>query len=518
MSNTTAIDNFTVTSSEHIIPGGELIANYTPSTILTISPNQGYQVNAADFFINSASPEVDIPNSYFTQSANDVKLTVVFLSGATMPFSNLDIKICMRGGAGEIGAVISGFVYYNTDNATPLSGTATFSNEGPAETTETIISQLIVADADHYFQSTPTISLRSGEVSDYNLYTSGAVFNSDNRLTAIRVNADYTYPFANVNGDEIDVFAQAIPIPAINEIITAWSINTNIPSIVASNRDLAIFGGTGAEYKLTIDNGATFSNGQNTITGVMPVGQALENISFPAVTGGVIHTLQFDLDYPVGDSDLDPQQPTEYWTITFDRSVPVNIELSGAIVPFDGILISNDGPTIWQGQSTNNQVSSIVFTLVGPIATTLEWNDTLQIPESAFTKNEDLPDGSFTIIGGTKNTDGPNQVATLTVQSSTGSTGTNDMSFSMDSITLRSYLTINYDCEQYDLTGGQQEDGVFEYYDCGDSTITQVTVNANTINQVCASKIFPPVLINGQGTVVTTGTPCLPGPPPPPLD
>lgn len=518
MSNTIAIDNFTVTSEEFIIPGGALIVDHAPTANLIITPDQGYQVDAADFFINSASPEVDVNNSFFTQANDNVRLTVVFLPNAVMPQENLDIKICMRGGSGEIGATIAGIIYYDTDNATPLPGTSQFSNEGPAESTETIISQLIVADTDYYFQSTPTISLRNGEAGNYNLYTSGSVFDENNRLTAIRVNADYTYPFVNVSGDEIDVYAHAISIPVINEIITAWSINTSVPAQVESSRDLAIFGGTGAEYRLTIDNGATFSNGQNTITGVMPVGQALENITFPTVVGGVIHTLQFDLDYPVGDSDLDPTQPTAYWTIVFDRSIPVNIELSGTIGSFGGIQISNTGPTTWQGQSTNNQTSSIMFTLVGPIGTTLEWNDTLQIPESAFTKNEDLPDGVFTIAGANKNTDGPNQVATLTVQSSTGSTGANDMSFSMSALTLQSYLTINYECERYDLTGGQQEDGVFEYYDCGDLSSTQVTVNANTVTQVCASNVFPPVLINGQGTVVVTGTPCVPGPELPPPD
>lgn len=516
MSNTTAIDNFTVTSTEHIIPGGELIVDHTQATVLTISPNQGYQVNATDFFINSASPEVDIPNSFFSQSGSDVKLTVLFLANAVMPFSNLEIKICMRGGAGEIGAVVSGFIYFDTANATPLSGTSPFSNEGPADTTETVISELIVADADYYFQQTPTISLRSGEANNYNFYTTGSVFNADGRLTAIRVNADYTYPFTNTQGDEIDIYGHAIPIPVINEIVTAWGINTSVPATVESNRDLAVFGGTGAQYSLSIDNGATFSNNQNTIQGTIPVGQALENITFPAVQGSVVHTLQFNLNYPAGDSDLDPQQPTEYWTITFDRSAPLNIELSGTIPSFGNIAISNDGPTVWQGQSSLNQVSTIEFTLVGPIGTTLEWNDTLQIPQSAFTKNQDLPDGGFVIVGGNKNTDGPSMVATLTVQSTTGNTGVNDMSFSLPD--LSDYLTINYECQQYDLVAGQQEDGVFEYYACGDTQITSVTVNATTVDQVCAQTIFPPVKVNGQGTVVITQNPCLPGPPIDPPD
>ena len=518
MSNTTAIDNFTVTSTEHIIPGGELIVDHTQATVLTISPNQGYQVNATDFFINSASQEVDVPNSFFYQSGSDVKLNVLFLANAVMPFSNLEIKICMRGGAGEIGAVVGGFIYFDTANASPPFGTATFSNEGPADTTETVISELIVADADYYFQQTPTISLRSCEADNYNFYTTGSVFNAEGRLTAIRVNADYTYPFANAQGDEIDIYGHAIIIPVINEIVTAWGINTSVPATVASNRDLAIFGGTGAQYSLSIDNGATFSNNQATIQGTIPVGQALENINFPSVKGGVVHTLQFNLNYPAGDSDLDPARPAEYWTIVFDRSIPVNIELSGTIGSFDGIQISDNGPTTWQGQSTSNQLSSIMFTLVGPIGTTLEWNDTLQIPESAFTKNEDLPDGIFTIAGANKNTDGPNQVATLTVQSSTGNTGVNDMSFSMSALTLQSYLTINYECQRYDLTAGQQEDGVFEYYDCGDLSPTLVTVNIGTVNQVCASTVFPPTLVNGQGTVVITQTPCVPGPDLPPPD
>ena len=185
-----------------------------------------------------------------------------------MPFSNLEIKICMRGGAGEIGAVVGGVIYFDTANASPPFCTATFSNEGPADTTETVISELILADADYYFQQTPTISLRSGEADNYNFYTTGSVFNAEGRLTAIRVNADYTYPFANAQGDEIDIYGHAIIIPVINEIVTAWGINTSVPATVASNRDLAIFGGTGAQYSLSIYNGATFSNNQATIQGL----------------------------------------------------------------------------------------------------------------------------------------------------------------------------------------------------------------------------------------------------------
>lgn len=67
MSNIVAIDNFTVTSQEFIVPGGALISSVTPSAVLTITPNQGYEIDASNFSVLSSSPLVDVPGSFYTR-------------------------------------------------------------------------------------------------------------------------------------------------------------------------------------------------------------------------------------------------------------------------------------------------------------------------------------------------------------------------------------------------------------------------------------------------------------------
>jgi len=89
MSNTVAIDNFTVTSQEFVIPGGGLISSVATQSVLTITPNQGYEIEASNFTVVSSNPEVDVPGSYFTQDGENVILTVVFVTTATMPNNTL---------------------------------------------------------------------------------------------------------------------------------------------------------------------------------------------------------------------------------------------------------------------------------------------------------------------------------------------------------------------------------------------------------------------------------------------
>ena len=116
MSSTTAIDNFTVTSEDVVIPGGTVI-NDTVSTgvNLTLSPNKGYQIEEEDFSVNdTSSPQVDWENCVFTQAGENIVLTVVFHDDAVMPEGNLDIKICASGSSAETGVQISGEIVYTT--------------------------------------------------------------------------------------------------------------------------------------------------------------------------------------------------------------------------------------------------------------------------------------------------------------------------------------------------------------------------------------------------------------------
>lgn len=495
MSNIVAIDNFTVTSEEFVIPGGGLISSVAPQAVLTITPNQGYEIEASNFTVVSSNPEVDVPGSYFTQDGENVILTVVFITTATMPNNNLDIKICMRGAAQELGVTIAGTVFYDTTNATPLPQSLPYTNSGPAESTEEILSQLVQADAGYYFQSTPTISLRTGDPTDYNLYTTGSVLDSNNRLTAIRVNADYTYPFVNHSGDEIDVYAHAIEIPVILEYVTGYSINITVPA-AQTVRDLAITGVQGADYSLTIDNGATFSNGTNAITGVLPAGQELVPITFPAVTSTQTHNLTFVV--PGTDLSPDFNQPNP---IVFTRRVVTSIQLSGAITSGDtDISVTNPTPLPLDASYNFTQSGSLEHDItISPVGGfTISWTDTNALVDSDFTKTE--ADGNFTITQGAKLLNAGSSDLTLRVDITSPTTGVQNMSYLLTD-NIDTYITKTYICATFDFDNTQGTvDSVYEYADCDTGVITQDTVSAgNSIIGQCARAVPVPSLVSGDG-------------------
>ena len=494
MSNITAIDNFTVTSQEFVIPGGDLISSVAPQAVLTITPNQGYEIEASNFTVVSSNPEVDVPGSYFTQDGENVILTVVFVTTATMPSNNLDIKICMRGSAQELGVTIAGTVFYDTANATPLPQNLPYTNSGPAESTEEILSQLLQADAGYYFQSTPTISLRTGDPTDYNLYTTGSVLDSNNRLTAIRVNADYTYPFANHISDEIDVYAHAIEIPIILEYVTGYSINTTVPA-AQTVRSLAITGVQGADYSLTIDNGATFSNGTNAITGVLPSGQELVPITFPTVTSTTTHNLTFVV--PGTDLSPDFSQPNP---IVFQRRVITSIQLTGTITSGDtDITVTNPTPLPLDASYNFTQSGSLTHDItISPVAGfTIAWTDTNSLVDSDFTKTE--ADGDFTITQGAKLLNLGSSL-TLRVDITSPFTGVQNMSYSLTD-NIDTYITKTYTCATFDFDNTQGTvDSVYEWADCEFGIISQVTVTAgNGVVGQCARLVPAPSLISGDG-------------------
>jgi len=508
MSNIVAIDNFTVTSQEFIIPGGALISTVAPSAELTISPNQGYQIDASNFTVVSSNPEVDVPSCYFTQDGNNVILTVVFTVGATMPNNNLDIKICMRGASEELGVTIAGTVYYDTNNATPLGQNLPYSNSGPAESAETILSQLIQANTGYYFQSTPTISLRTGDPTDYNLYTNGSVFDANNRLTALRVNADYTYPFVNHAGDIIDVYAHAIAIPVIPIYVIGYSINTTVP-FELTNRDLAIFGGEGANYELTIDNGATFSNGTNTISGVVPATTAFETITFPATAPGGVS--QHTLEFVAAGSDLDPNF-TGSWTILFTRTLSSSINITGTVTSGDSeIIVDNTGTLTLDSNTQDPQLGNITHLITpNPAITglTLAWTNSDQILDSEFTKTEDLPDGEFDIAQTLKQISLSPAGLGLRVGVSAPSTGYNDMSYVLNN-NIETYITKSYACKEFELDASSATvDTQYQYTDC-DGVVQTPTITIGNIQMVCARQYPAPVVLSGDGIINTTENLCI---------
>ena len=507
MSNIVAIDNFTVTSQEFVVPGGALISGVVPSVELTLTPNVGFTIDANNFSVTSANPEVDVPNCSFTQDGDNVILTVVFTVGATMPNNNLDIKICMAGSTQEVNVTLTGTIFYDTLNATPLPQNVPYNNQGLTGVTETILSQLITADSGYYFELTPTISVDTKNFTNYNLYTTDSVFDSNNRLTEIKVNADYTYPSINYTGDEINVYARAIEIPTIPVYVIGYSVSTSVP-ITQTLRDLAIMGVEGANYELTIDNGATFvSTGTNSVTGVIPAGNAIESINFPVAANGDTHTLTF---VPSG-SDLDPAF-TGSWTITFLRFAESSIQIDGTVTSGDSeIIVDNSGYLALVANSDTLTQTGYVDHLITPNATcpglSLQWAVTNYLVEADFTKTEDSPNGEFNIVNGAKLINSQSGGLILRVNLSTTLTGNNDMSYVLNN-NIETYIDKVYETQEIILDNSLSATDTEYQYTSRTGIVVNTTITAGDSATICARLCPAPTVVSGSGIIQLTGNQC----------
>ena len=290
--------------------------------------------------------------------------------------------------------------------------------------------------------------------------------------------------------------------------MTGYSISTSVP-VTQTFRDLAILGVAGANYELTIDNGATFvSSGTNTVSGIVPAGNAVEQINFPSAANGDTHALTF---VPSG-SDLDPSQPSSYWTITFNRFTRSSIIINGTVSTSDSeIVVDNSDFQTLVSNSEDLQVRYINH-IIEPVLTcpglSLSWATTNVIPSTDFSKTEDLPDGTFNVVNGAKLINISGGGVTLQVQIATASTDSNDMSYSLDNL-IETYLVKTYETKEIVLFNGDSTvDSQFQYTD-ENGTVQTPTVTAGVNQTVCARLSCPtPTVLSGDGIIELTISNC----------
>lgn len=499
MSHTiTSVDNFTVESVNFVVQGGTNLATTTGNTVvLTLVPNTGFQLDAADFSGTPPYPD-GVLNMNFTQDGANVLCNVIVDATFVMPNENLSLPLCISGRSTELGITISGTVDISSSNATPLPQLVPYSiSDGVQGQTQNVYTQTILADTDYYFNNTPTISLTTGNASNYSLYTANSQF-SNGRLIGIDVIADYTFPFNDVAGDEIQVIANAIQIPALEEYVTGRSIATTIPA-EATTRNLALFGVAGADYTLTVTSGATFSNGTDTITGVLGSGTTYEEVNFPAATQTLLYTLEI-----LG--DLDPTAHPSFWFIDILQEVISTISIGGTATatPADPNAYAvqdelNSGT--WNGNSQAIQTAQFSHAVIGQDDRfILTWNST-PILDSDFVKTEDLPDGSFSVTTTRNTVDSYN--LQLVVNLSSAGTTDQDMSYTID---LTPFVDVDYVTETVRFINESQDVQSFSYTDTSGTPQT-MNVNPGDTQSVCA-RLFPTPESLGTGEIEFTGISC----------
>ena len=311
----TQIDNFTVTEVNSTVALGGVI----PSAVLTLSPNSGYVITASDFSATITSP---VNSIVFSQDGNNVLMSIGFNS--TTVSSDLSIPICMAGKSTIVQVNLEVSFGFNVSNATSSLAQSTINISGPYNSTSNVFTSTFTADTDFYFLNTPTCTITIGDTNSYAL-TESKTFDGNSNLTAITFTAAYTFPVADVTGDQIEVIASAIALPDVAPVVVRSYNFINSPlNTSGETRSFAATGTPGAAWTLTVTNGATPS----TYSSVIPSGgQDFIDIVIPAgFNEDYIFTLSGDLISP------------------FPQTNPFTVSQAGDIATLTTELITNIGP------------------------------------------------------------------------------------------------------------------------------------------------------------------------------
>lgn len=282
------INNYNFSNAIYEIGEGGNIPGEVGVATITISPNSGYTVAAADFSLDSSFSNEYVSSVAFTQSGDDVICSVTFVSTSLMPAQNVTIPLCVIGEGVIAEITIAGTVTAKVGNNVTGNGSETntpYSNGGAEGDNELMFSRTYNAASGYYWASLPSINIAEGNQSNYNIVQT-PTFDSNNKLTNIAYAVNYIYPSTSVSGDRI-----VIDVPSAQEIynplpkISGYTFNTSALTNSEEIRTLTILGVAGTTFSATLNDGTTTSTIINN-EDLDSTGRYVHNITFPALAKG----------------------------------------------------------------------------------------------------------------------------------------------------------------------------------------------------------------------------------------
>ena len=364
-----AFNNFTVNIVSFNEVAGTDWAIDNPSVVLTITPDSGYEVYAANF-----SPILPLPpyvNSVvFTQNGANIDCSINYSSPSIMPALDVLVALCVNGFASLIGLSVSGTVDYNTVNTSqpvPSITTESYNGVGSFNTTSQVENIAVVATDGYYLPVPPTASLDIGALADYSI---APTLTNDSAGNLIQVNfaVNYTFPNYSVTGDRIVVTANAVEIynPAVG--ISAYSINTSLIGVGGETRTMTVFGSSGSVFTIAMDGTDLVTNITMGVNGSYSF-----PIVFPAVTTNTTYSilLSGDLVSPFAQTNPFTIQQRVNTEVTFSVSFPTGIATQSSVVksylPFQSPPVGDAAEVINFGWSITPMVSSNLILIRQPV-------------------------------------------------------------------------------------------------------------------------------------------------------
>ena len=291
-----AFDNFTVNVVSFSETAGTDWTIANPSVSLTITPDAGYTIIAANF-----SPITPLPTYVsgvvFTQNGLNVDCIITYDSPSVMPSINVLISLCIQGYAEPSTIVISGVLKGNTSNVSiPAPGDLprNYSGSGDWDTSLQVLTQAVTASTGYFFATLPVLSLRVGNLKNYTI-TSVKTFDAKNRLIQVVFSVFYKFPETTTTGDEFVLTADAIQYYNPPVKIVAYKFNSqDVINQGGETRTFTIYGIEGANWDLRCNYTPGNISIVNTSGIIDATGQAVVSVVFPGTTN-VNRTYNFAL-------------------------------------------------------------------------------------------------------------------------------------------------------------------------------------------------------------------------------
>ena len=387
------INNFSVTIVSFPETTGVDWTQDNPSVVLLLTPDTGYTITASNFSASAPLPTY-VSSVVFSQNGANIDCVVNYISPSLMPANDVLIDICAAGFAEQTPVTLAGTIKACGISNTlfPAAGDlpSAYSGSGEFDTTATVLTQSVTASTGYYFEVEPILALSIGNINNYTI-TNSKTYNSSNQLTSIVFTVTYTFPAANVTGDEFCLTANAITIYNPPTEIQSWAFNTNNVNVGGATRTFTINGITGANWALVCTATPGSTNIVNTSGTIDSTGQALVNVIFPATTIDQVYT--FVLTGNLASSfDTSGGQPS---TIIVNQYIDTTLSFAFTSTNSSVTVGAADTKTFIPGNETFNQdftytvaaTSTANFVIADPI-NVQDWSNQASIfPNYEFNVN-----------------------------------------------------------------------------------------------------------------------------------
>mgnify|MGYP003646734652 FL=1 len=263
--------NYTVTSVVYTAASGTNVYNAHPTAVLTITPNIGYEIFAADFLWTNTDLNY-INTVVFTQDGQNVLCTVTFDNPFTMPAANVDLALCISGSANiselccDIDLCVEGdSVNYSVQAGSPIPEDITINVCGTEGQQVQLFQRTYTASSGYYLETQPSVVLEIGDQDQYAI-TETPTLNSDGKVVSVTVGIKYIFKSTCGINDKVNIKLfrpLQIQVPEIK--ITNYTLDTSDVGDGGASRIMRVFGNTGATFTVTSSNGQilnlnTFTN------------------------------------------------------------------------------------------------------------------------------------------------------------------------------------------------------------------------------------------------------------------